>query len=102
MTDPNAVHNFVSTGTLDSKKNMIVYYSGCYSNESHQYHALAKVQFINAADGDVAIEEAAKRGGPLVIQGVKHNRVHDMLLYDFDEGESGRREPTIEVSIVNF
>ena len=76
---------------------MIVYYSGRFSNVSHQYHALAKVQFINPTDGDLAVQGAADRGEALVLRGVEPNRVHDMLLYDFDEGDTGRHEPVIQV-----
>ena len=103
VTDPNAQHDFVTTGAVDDKKNMIVYYSGRFTNVSHQYHALAKVQFINETDGRIAIDGASQRGTepfePLVLRGVEPNRVHDMLLYDFDKGESGRCEPEIEVGI---
>lgn len=98
VTDPNVYHDFVSTGHIDERNNMIVYYSGQFPNVSHQYHAVAKVQFINTADGEPAIQGAARRGTePLVLRNVEQQRLHDLLLYDFDEGEEGRREPEIEV-----
>ena len=99
VTDSNSHHDFVTSGVLDSQKRMVMYYAGRFSDVSHQYHALAKCQFINETDGDIAAEGAAERGGPLVLRGVEPNRVHDMLLYDFDEGDSGRHEPEIEVGL---
>lgn len=77
---------------------MVMYYAGQFPNKSHQYHALAKCQFANQKEGANAIQGAAQRGGTLVLRGVEPNRVHDMLLYDYDQGDTGRHKVEIEVS----
>ncbi|XP_048584706.1 uncharacterized protein LOC5498142 isoform X2 [Nematostella vectensis] len=100
VTDPNVHHDFITTGQLtgDKKnKHMICYYAGQFPAVSHQYCAAFKIQFFNSAEGEAVADAAAKHTEPLTLRSVEQERLHDLLLYDFDEGDSGRHEPEVKV-----
>lgn len=75
---------------------MVVTYFGQFPIVSHQYYAVAKVEFSNAADCKAAIDVAQGRKSPLVLRCVEKLKLHDVLLHEILKGST--KEPGIEVN----
>jgi len=98
VLDPPAHHEFIASGRVDSNNQMVVSYFGRFPKVSHQYYAVAKIEFYNAADCKAAIDVAQGRESPLVLRCVDKQKLHDVLLNEILKGS--KREPGIEVSVV--
>lgn len=95
VTDPKALHNFVSTGVVNQNKEVIASYVGDFKDVGKQYDTVVKLQFLNDKDAEkyTAMQEkllrSSKEPQPIVFRS-KKDKHHDVF---FEKSEyAGEKE----------
>ena len=95
VTDPTALHNFVSTGVVNEQNKVIACYVGDFNRVQKQYEAIVKLKFMCDRDVEKYItteKKLLKENGvrkPIVFRS-KRQRLHDVFFKD--TGYSGELE----------
>ena len=95
VTDPTALHNFVSTGVVNEQNEVIACYVGDFNRVQKQYEAIVKLKFMHDRDAEKYItteKKLLKENGarkPIVFRS-KRQRLHDVFFKD--TGYSGELE----------
>ena len=98
VTDANHQHDFVSTGAVTKDDKVIVSYAGNFQKTEHQYFTMAQLRFLSDKDADKfrskaeELQKTSPEPPPLVFRNKEKDKVHDVLIFDFDEGEGGRNK----------
>ena len=95
VTDPVALHNFVSTGIVNQQNEVIAYYVGNFKEASRQYDTVVKFKFLSDKDAKnyTSMQKKLLQSGtepqPIVFRS-KKQRLHDVY---FEESEyAGEKE----------
>ena len=95
VTDPTALHTFVSMGVVNEQNEVIVYYVGDFQSVPRQYEAIAKLKFMCNKDAEKYISAQKKLlkwndvPQPIVFRS-KRQKLHDVFFKD--TGYSGELE----------
>ena len=87
VTDPTALHNFVSTGVVNEQNEVIACYVGDFNRVQKQYEAIVKLKFMCDRDVEKYItteKKLLKENGvrkPIVFRS-KRQRLHDVFFKD--------------------
>lgn len=94
-TDPEALHNFVSTGVVNQRNEVIAYYVGDFKEVSKQYDTVVRLKFLSDKDAEkyMSMQKKLVQSGtspqPIVFRS-KKQRIHDVF---FEKSEyAGERE----------
>ena len=98
VKDGKHQHDFVSTGVVTEEDKVIVSYAGNFHNKAHQYFTMAQLRFLSDKDANKfrskaeELQKTSPEPPPLVFRNKEKDKVHDVLIFDFDEGEGGRNK----------
>ncbi|KAJ7389684.1 hypothetical protein OS493_029576 [Desmophyllum pertusum] len=84
VTDPEALHNFVSTGLVNQQNEVIASYVGDFNDVAKQYDTVVKLKFLHDKDAEqyIAMQEKLLQSSteprPIVFRSIRQ-RHHDVF-----------------------
>ena len=98
-TDDKDYHSFITNRVLDNRE-VIVTYSGSFTQVQYQYFTVARLQFCTDPVADLVRTKVSPGAGPLVFRNTEPDRAHDVLLFDTEEDAiDGRHQRTDKFDI---